>query len=150
MDYITGANSANGTAEYGTSNVSDPSSSSTHTVKFRAWQQNNSKVRTLNAYLYQGGTLISSYPSTITLVKGTPTAYEWTLSSGEADAITDYSDLRVRFVSGGDVGTPAPDRSSVYVSWAVLEVPDATPVLVVADAAHGQTADNISLHRPMR
>lgn len=124
-DYITGSSSANGTAEYGLSNVTDPVSSSTHVVRFRAWQQNNTKVRTLNAYLYQGATLVSSYPSTITLVKGTPTAYNWTLSSGEADAITNYTDLRVRFVSGGDVGTPAPNRSSVYVSWSELEVPDA-------------------------
>ncbi len=127
-DYITGSSSANGTAEYGLSNVTDPVSSSTHVVRFRAWQQNNSHQRTLVASLYQGTTLISSYNGGVAfnLVKGTATAYSWTLSSGEADAITDYSDLRVRFVSGGTVGTPAGSRSAVYVSWSELEVPDAS------------------------
>ena len=124
-DYITGAADANGTAVHGLSSVSDPVSSANHTVRFRAWQQNNAFQRYLQVELLQDTTVISSYPSTITLVKGTATAYNWTLSSGEADAITDYGALRLRFTSTGDVGTPAPNRSEVYVSWAELEVPDA-------------------------
>jgi len=124
-DYITGSPDVNGAGVYGLSSVTDPESSSSHTVKFRAWQQNNTFQRYLDVDLLEDTSVISSYSSTITLVKGTPTAYEWTLSSGEADSISDYSLLRLRFTSSGDVGTPAPNRSAIYVSWGELGVPDA-------------------------
>ena len=135
-DYITGADDANGTAEYGLSEVTDPTSGADHTVRFRAWQENQTFQRTLTVSLIEGSTVRSSYNggAAFNLVKGTPTAYDWTLSEAEADNISDYTDLRVRFVSAGDVGTPASSRSYVYVSWAELEVPAAaTP-----DALTGQ------------
>lgn len=114
-----------GTIEVGLSELADPISDADHTVRFRAWQQNNANQRTLAVYLVQGTTVISTYAA-FDLVKGTATQYEWTLSSAEADSITDYTDLRLRFTSGGDTSTPSGDRSEVYVSWAELEVP--TPV----------------------
>lgn len=125
-DYITGSSSANGTAIYGLSNVTDPEVGTGHVVRFRAWQQDKTHQRTLSAYLYQGDTKISEHGSNpITLVKGTQTAYSWTLSEAEANNIADYTDLRIWFTSGGEVGTPAVSRSAVYVSWAELEVPGA-------------------------
>lgn len=130
-DYITGAEASSGTAVIGLSNPSgDPALDTGHVVRFRAWQENAKKVRTLVVALYQGTTLISAYNggSAITLVKGTPTAYSWTLSEAEAGNITDYTDLRLWFTSGGDTGTPASQRSYVYVSWAELETPDAGAV----------------------
>lgn len=131
-DYLTGANSANGTCEKGLSNVTDPASSSGHVVRFRAWQENNTHQRTLSVVLVQGSTVISTYAA-FDLVKGVATSYSWTLSAGEADSITNYSDLRLRFTSGGTVSTPAPSRSTVYVSWAELEVPN----VVYAQAVSG-------------
>jgi hypothetical protein len=124
-DYITGSGSGNGTAEFGLSNINEPSANTGHTIRFRAWQQNNSNQRTLSVYLYQGATLISSYSGNpITLSKVGAQAYNWTISTGEADNITDYDDLRLYFTSGGAVGAPAKNRSSVYVSWAEVEAPD--------------------------
>ena len=123
-DYITGDEDENGTSQVGLSNVTDPNSSVGHTVKFRAWQEDQADQRTLKVELLQGSTVISTYTA-FNLVKGTPTAYSWTLSSGEADNITDYTDLVLRFTSAGDVTPPPATRAFVYVSWAVLEVPDA-------------------------
>lgn len=130
-DYITGSASANGTAEYGLSNPSGvPALDTGHVVRFRAWQQNNTFQRTLVVSLYQGSTQISAYNSGVAfnLVKGTPTAYNWTLTESEAGNITDYDDLRIRFVSDGSVGAPAKSQSAVYVSWAEVETPDAGAV----------------------
>ena len=124
-DYIQGANNNNGSAEVGLSDVADPVSSSDHVLRFRAWQQNNTKNRQLTAYLFQGTTQIASYACG-NLVKDTPTAYSYTLTGAEADSITDYTDLWLRFTSYGDVGTPASQRSYVYVSWTELEVPDSS------------------------
>jgi hypothetical protein len=122
-DYLTCSNSANATCEKGLSDLADPISDADHTVRFRAWQSNNTNIRGLTVTLVQGSTTIAAY-STGDLPKGTPTAFEFTLTSGQADSITDYTDIRLRFTSTGN--TAFGDRSYVYVSWAELEVP--TPV----------------------
>ena len=135
-DRLLGADNANGTTEKGLSDVTDPAASSGHVVRFRAWQENNSHQRTLSVVLVQGSTVISTYAA-FNLVKGTATSYSWTLSSAEADAITDYTDLRLRFKSDGTVSTPPSSRSEVYVSWAELEVPDSTLKLVAGTLTSG-------------
>lgn len=124
-DYITGAKDANGTAIYGLSNVDDPGVGTGHTVRFRSWQQNNDNQRTLAIDLYQGSTKISGLAA-FNVTKGYAVSGAWTLTSTEADNITDYTDLRIWFTSGGDIGAPARDRNEVYVTWAELEVPDAS------------------------
>ncbi len=125
-DYITGSDSANGTDEVGLSNVTDPASSADHVIKFRARQSGTpGHQRYLDVSLVQGSTVIASH-ATVTLDGSTWTDYSKTLSSAEADAITDYTDLRLHITSSGDVGTPAGSRRSVYVSWVVFEVPDAS------------------------
>lgn len=142
-DYLTGSSSGNGTVEVGLSNGTDPESSSGHTIRFRAWQQNNTKQRTLGVKLMQGATQISVYNAG-NLVKGTQTAYEWTLSAAVADSITDYTDLRLQFISGGDVGTPSAQRSAVYVSWAEKEIPDAEEALTADLAGTLTTAGSVA------
>lgn len=122
VDVIGCGGNGSGTLECGLSDVSDPVSSSGHVVRFRAWQQNNANQRTLAVYLVQGSTVKATYAA-FDLLKDIPTTYELTLSAAEADSISDYTDLRLRFTSGGDTSTPSADRSNVYVSWAELEVP---------------------------
>ena len=122
-DYLTGAENGNGTSEKGLSDLADPISDADHTVRFRAWQENSTRIRGLTVTLVQGSTTIAAY-STGDLPKGTPTAFEFTLTGAQADSITDYTNLRLRFTSTGD--TASGGRSYVYVSWAELEVP--TPV----------------------
>jgi hypothetical protein len=67
--------------------------------------------------LYQSGTLIAQTPVT-SITRGSFNTYSYTLTSGEAAAITDYADLRVRLVAstlgGGD---------QLDLAWAELEVP---------------------------
>lgn len=123
-DYLTCDMATNGDAEVGLSNVTDPASGSGHTVRFRAWQQNTVNQRTLQVELLQGSTVISTY-SAFNLPTSA-TSYSWTLTSTEADNITDYTDLRLRFTAGGNVDPPGKNQAAVYVSWAELEVPDAS------------------------
>ena len=55
-------------------------------------------VPQLKTFVEQGGTLIATSGS-LSLVRGTFTAGSFTLSSTEADSITNYADLRLRFTA---------------------------------------------------
>ncbi len=102
--------------------VSDPQSSSGHILRIRH-KKDGGKTGEAHWRLYQGSTAVSPERSTIGLQNGNYTnGAAYTLSSAEADAITDYSDLRVRvwsIVSGG--GSP----TTVSYTWIEFEVPDA-------------------------
>lgn len=88
-DYIyTGTAS---TSEVKFSPAADPRVSDAHVVRYRA-----KGGGTLTTHLVQGTTVIATDVQTLT---GTLQTFSFTLSGAEADAITDYSDLRLRFVS---------------------------------------------------
>jgi hypothetical protein len=149
-DYITGTDDANGTAEVGLSDVTDPAVGTGHTFRFRARKEaSGGHTRGVTVGLYDGATLIGSYA--VTDLPATFTAYSYTLSEAEANNITDYSDLRLRFTSTGTTSTPAPNRRYVYLSWAELEVPDAGSAPTPRSATHlfdtilqqGQTASHL-------
>ncbi len=107
--------------EAGLSDVTDPVSSVGHTVLYRYKKsaadgaQMNITVR-----LMQGTTIIAS--------KAVPNISEvWTdnsfaLTGGEADSITDYTDLRLQFEA---IRPGSGQARGVLVSWAELQVPDA-------------------------
>ncbi len=106
--------------EVALSTVTDPASSSDHTVYFKH------KTTTVPPYaapndltvsLYDGATLIASVPVSPT---GTETESSFLLSGPEADAITDYSDLRIR--AGYNYGGFG-DQILIYNAY--LAVPDA-------------------------
>lgn len=130
-DYILGENSTNDSCEVALSAVTDPESSSSHIVRYR-YRKNASSgnTRNIQVFLYQGGTLIASgtahTPTTTTWTAGT-----FTLTGTQADNITDYTDLRLRITQSGTTGGSAGNRRHPQLSWAELEVPDAT----VIDAA---------------
>jgi hypothetical protein len=48
------------------------------------------------------------------------------LTTAQAEAITDYADLRVRFTATGATGGSAGNRRRVQVAWVRLRVPDST------------------------
>jgi hypothetical protein len=73
-------------------NLSDPSSSDNHVVRYRA---KGDGATDLVVTLKQGSTTIATW--TETNASSTMTTYEHTLTSGEADNITDYTDLRLVF-----------------------------------------------------
>jgi len=88
------------------SSVEDPQSSSGHIVRYRyrkdasGGDQVDLTVQLRQGYVNEGatGTLIAS--ATHTDISGSAwTDGTLTLSSGEADAITDYADLYLRFVA---------------------------------------------------
>jgi len=112
IDYIQVAN-ANSTCEIGLSSVTDPESSSNHIVRYRARKAGNGA---LTVYLFDGATQIASQTPTLTT---SIQAFSFTLSSGEADNISDYSDLRLKFAGSYVI------VGGVAVSWAEFEVPDA-------------------------
>lgn len=127
-DFWFGDNNAADEFEVGLSNVSDPSSSAGHTFRYRIAKTNAGTVDgtgnavTVTARLMQGTTQIAT--DTARTADGTWTQYELTLSGAEADAITDYTDLRLEFLTSASGGSPA-NRRGGAVSWAELEVPEA-------------------------
>lgn len=80
-------------------NLEDPQSSSGHVVRYRyAKDAAGGQTINLTVQLRQGAsTVIAS--ATHNDISETVTAGSITLSGAEADAITDYSDLRLRFTA---------------------------------------------------
>lgn len=109
-DFIQDSTSGH-VAEVSLSNVSDPLSSTGHVVR---WRRRSGTSPSVTIGLYQGATLIAS--STDTTTTGSFTDTSFTLSGAEADAITDYNDLRLRFTNGANV--------NYRVSQAYFECPD--------------------------
>lgn len=103
---------SNLTAEVRFGSVSDPLQSIGHIARVRAYTTGNC---TLAWSIYQGTTLIANC-GTITLT-GSYSTYTYTLTVAQANAITNYADLRVRFTGNGSSGR-------VRVTWFELEVPD--------------------------
>ena len=137
----------------GLGTVLDPLVSSGHIVRFR-WKRASTGSATISVFLYQGASLIATVadhlnkPST----DNAWTTATYTLSAAEADAITDYSQLRLVFrqpglfvateifyVTWAEVEVPQPRKAEVSwaelegpshmraeVSWSEFEVPDAS------------------------
>jgi hypothetical protein len=119
----------------GLSTVTDPESSSGHTVRWR-WMSTGAAPPTelASAYLYQGATLRATLALEVEINRGSFEAKSYTLSAGEADAITDYSDLRVGFLLYRTaVG------KELHVSWVEMEVPDAQTVTFYNNTAASGT-----------
>lgn len=130
-DFTYSINNTTAELEVGLSNVSDPSVSTGHVVRFRYAKTNagtpdsGGSNSELTVRLLQGTTVIGG-TSTITVSSGTWTAGSFTLTALETDNITDYTDLRIEFAIVGGGGSPA-NRRGAGISWAELEVPDAAP-----------------------
>jgi len=112
------------TWEVGLSNVVDPQSSSNHIVRYTYGKDSSGgNVINLTVLLMQGTTQIASW-SHSNIGTGFTLATQ-TLSAAQADSITNYSDLRLRFTATYSSGIIA---RSAQISWAELEVPPATGV----------------------
>lgn len=101
-----------------TNTLSDPSSSSGHIIKARL-RCDKSNNGTATMYLYQGTTLIATYSIPGNLATAF-TTYSYTLTSTEANSITDYTALRIR------VSANATANAYGYCAWTELEIPDAS------------------------
>lgn len=152
-DYISSNDNTNVTYEGLFDSATDPSSSAGHIVRWRQAQADGNvapssggNASTYSAYLYQGITLIATLVSGETSNETSFLAKSYTLTAGEADAITNYADLRIRFDFSGS-GGPGGSRRGVAVSWAQLELPDGiTPVtLTTQEAFIGLTTETPTL-----
>ena len=123
-DFAYGANNIAAELEVGLSNVTDPAVGTGHIFRYRIAKTDNGTVTgtgnavTVTARLLQGATEIAADIAQTTT--GTWTQYEFTLSEAQANNITDYTDLRLEFVTSVSGG---PARRGGAVSWAELEVP---------------------------
>lgn len=106
--------------EVSLSNITDPQSSTGHIIRFRARKVGTTKTMTLVGALYQGTTRIAA-TAALTLTQ-TWTTQTYTLSAAEADSITDYNDLRIRFEPATSGGGAANQQ---LITWAEFETPDA-------------------------
>lgn len=115
-DYVS-AIRADTTCELGLSNVTDPVSSSGHVLRVRHLKTGAGVMGTCAAILKQGATTIA----TMSCTPGSVQTQELTLSGAEADAITDYNDLRVALTADWTSGVV----TGWQVTWVELETPDA-------------------------
>jgi len=107
-------------------NIPDPLTNIYHVVEYRWRNAGNSTGDATLAFtmeLLQGNTVVASRAHTSAQVASqlAYTTFTYTLSAAEADSITDYNDLRIRF----NVTTKSPGSSGsriLRVSWAAFTV----------------------------
>ena len=118
--YITGPDGDLTACEVKLAALTDPISYSDHIIYARAKVASGSgTVEQLSWRLYQGTTAIST-TAAVTISRTTITTYHYYLTAGQANAITDYADLRIRLAQGAVI---AGENINVYDVW--MECPDA-------------------------
>jgi hypothetical protein len=108
----------NTTAEFTIDSLSDPTSSTGHIIRFRMQGNGSGGPERCQVDLYEGATLRAS--SGTQTSRGAWATKSYTLSAAEADAISDYTNLRLKVISSNMGGA-----ETMWVAWAELEVPDA-------------------------
>ena len=101
--------------------MTDPAVSTGHIVRWR-WRVANAVGggERGGAFLVQGATTKATLATSYNLNRTAYDAMSYTLTGTEADSITDYSDLHLRFTAE-ILGA----SEELRVSWAEMEVPDA-------------------------
>jgi hypothetical protein len=120
------------TCQIGLATVTDPQVGTGHTCRWRWKSVGGVPPQRGTIRLYQAGTTLRATLADNLTVGTSWEDGDYTLSEGEANAITDYSDLSVRFQA-----TALGSSEELAVSWFELEVPDAP--------APGGAASNLAL-----
>jgi hypothetical protein len=115
-DYMNAT--VNTTDELTLAAVTDPAVGTGHVIRYRMVTFGGGAKERVTVQLYQGTTLIAE--TNANQSRDAYTTFTYNLLTPEADAITDYGDLRFRVVSSSVDG-----GESVRVTWAELEVPSA-------------------------
>lgn len=110
---------ADSTLEIGLGTLTDPVSSVNHVVRFRMYGTGAGGPEKLTVHLRMGAS------TTIASLSNQQSDGVWgdksfTLSAAQANAITDYTDLRLQFISTGNTG----GSDEIRCSFAEFEVPD--------------------------
>jgi hypothetical protein len=127
-DYVLSSATANDTYEFRLSAVTPAPINRLHILNYRVRKSAAlGNTRGVDVSLVQGGMIIAtqSHPD-LTIVAAT---LPLLLTAQQGAAITDYTDLRVRFTATGTVSGAAGVRRSVWATWAQLRVPDSTDLL---------------------
>jgi hypothetical protein len=135
-DFISSSTTSGSTCTIGLSNVTDPAVSTGHIVRYRytksatAGADPNITVEVLEGTTARASSGAVAVPDSTAYNDGT-----FTLTGGEADAITDYTALHLRFTMTRGGGS----ARGIRVSWAELEVPavsgDATGTVTAGPVA---------------
>jgi hypothetical protein len=107
-DFITSASGpSNDICELSLSNLTDPSASGGHVLRVRRKKSASSSNQIDMRYrLLQGATQIASWTDDTNISDAAFEIVTRTLTGGEADAVTDYSDLRVEIRANQNTQTP--------------------------------------------
>lgn len=111
----------NTTCKLGLSNLTDPVGNVLHTLTFRHWTEGSGGPERTEVKLIEGSTERAS-TSVRTTANQTWEDESYTLTTGEADTITDYTNLFLEIISSNLAG-----GEIVRVSHATFQVPDAPP-----------------------
>ena len=117
---ITGNNPASDIYRAQLSNVTDPAVSTGHIVRYAFGKDAGARDIGIVVDLLQGASTVIATKTESAVAVGFA-AGTFTLTGGEADNITDYTDLRIRFTAD-TTGAGAPAQAQI--SWFELEVPD--------------------------
>ena len=117
-DYIEALNGENTTCELGLTTVTDPEVATGHILRVRLQGTGSGGPERLQIALFEGATqrAISGNLSN----RGSWDTQTYTLTAGEADSITAYSDLRIKLISSNLAAT-----EDMWARLAEFEVPDA-------------------------
>lgn len=138
-DFVQNLSAGTNSLEVGLSSVVDPASAAGHTLRYRFQLDfegllEDEPESSIRFSLIQGTTVIATETRTFPY-NSAATSYTLTLSAGEANSITDYSDLRFRAeVLVGWTG------AFYKVTWAEFEVPDSASgsnAYIAADSPAG-------------
>jgi hypothetical protein len=123
-DFIVEGSPFTDQATCGLSSVSDPGVSTGHVMRLRY----STTVLTMSCQLMQGVNVIANLGQADN--SGSPFTQERTLTAAEADAITDYTTLSIRFSAAGGC--------TFY--WFEFEVPSAAPTITQQPVDAGRQA----------
>lgn len=130
-DYIRCPGDVDSVCELGLGSLTDPLASGGHTVSYSYRKDaTGGDQRNLTVALYMGTTFIAQQAHT-DIPGDSWQSGSFTLSSAQADSITNYTTLRLRFTT---TDLEAADTREVLVGWAKLEVPNA-PASITGSAA---------------
>jgi hypothetical protein len=118
-DYIYSSANQLSDGTLGLSTVTDPEKSTGHILRYTYLRTVTNKNYTIEVSLYDGTSLIAGPYQHVNPPNTYSTAAQ-TLDSTQADAISDYSNLAIRY----QVNVAAGGGGSIQSSWAELEVPD--------------------------
>lgn len=131
-DYVsvTHADDTPETFQVGLSSVTDPVASDLHVVTVRASEDSGSSYVNLVVTLKQGATTIAS--DTFDAMTGSATDYTFTLSSAEADSITNYGALSLVFVATDQMGMMTPTTTIYQTFFECGDAPVPTGIAGIA------------------